>query len=99
MRSVELLSTVSEQKLYTSPVKVSVVLFPAFSTRVVAFQLMFPQLEHVSRGVPVPVFAPVMRALSFTVAALPWSTGGKLKATFAGLVEEGVHMVPLVERV
>ena len=45
---------------------------------------------------PVPALARVMRALSFTVAALPWSTGGKLKGTAAGLVEEGVHMVPLL---
>ena len=49
----------------------SVELFATCSTRVAAFQPMLAQPEHVSLGVPVPLFAPVMRALSFTVAALP----------------------------
>ena len=73
------------QRLYTFPPSVRVALLLSASTRVVGFQLTVPQPVHESPPL-VSARALPMRALSFWVAAEPWSTGSRLNGCVAGCV-------------
>src|SRR3954447_13499010 len=77
----------SLQKLYTSPVSVSVPPLVTVSTRFESSVTLL-QVEQLSFGVvALPVSARVMRMLSFVVRVLPWLTGWNTKGVVAGAVE------------